>query len=82
MVKTISVKEAAYRRLRGAKRYPSESFSEIVMRATWPEDTLNGRSLRDLLSKRAPLFSAAQLDRLEAMKSADRPPEDKWAEDK
>lgn len=80
MVKTISVKEAAYRRLTTARRYPAESFSEIVMRATWPEDTLNARGLKELMAKRRPLFTPAQLDALDAMQRLDAPPEDKWAE--
>jgi hypothetical protein len=34
--KTITLKLEAYNRLRAARRYPTESFSEVVLRATWP----------------------------------------------
>jgi predicted CopG family antitoxin len=76
--KTVSLKEEAYRRLKAARRYPGESFSEVVLRATWPEDTL---SARDLLGnyRRGRYFSDEELDRIEALKRAQQPPEDKWA---
>ena len=37
--KTITLREEAYERLRAARRYPGESFSAVVLRATWPETT-------------------------------------------
>jgi predicted CopG family antitoxin len=77
--KTVSLKKEAYDRLRAARRYPTESFSEVVLRATWPEDTLTARALLDL-SRRGARFSAAELDRMEAIRRADLPPEDKWAD--
>ena len=43
--KTISLKEAAYERLRAARRYSEESFSAVVLRATWPESTTTGKAL-------------------------------------
>jgi hypothetical protein len=78
-VKTISLKAEAYNRLRAAKRYPSESFSEVVMRAAWPEDTVSARDLLRLSRTRPALFSEGALDRIEALKRGDRPPSDKWA---
>jgi predicted CopG family antitoxin len=42
--KTVSLKDEAYNRLKSARRYPGESFSEVVLRATWPEDTITGRA--------------------------------------
>ena len=77
--KTISLKEEAYNRLRAARRYREESFSEVVMRATWPEDTITGRALLDLLSARRVHLRADQLDRIEELNQRDQPPEDKWA---
>ena len=47
--KTVSLKDEAYGRLRAARRYPDESFSEVVLRATWPEDTITARGLLALL---------------------------------
>jgi len=79
-VKTISLKLEAYERLRAAKRYPNESFSEVVLRARWPEDTITARELLALGRSRGGRFSEAELDRIEALKQQDLPPEDKWAE--
>ena len=77
--KTISLKDEAYRRLREARRYPSESFSEVVLRATWPEDTTTGRELLDRWRSGAAHFSREELDRIDAIKRRDLPAEDKWA---
>lgn len=75
--KTISLKDEAYERLRAARRYPGESFSEVVLRATWPEDTVTARQLLDLLKKRSAL-SEETLRRVEEARGLDVPPEDKW----
>lgn len=77
--KTISLKREAYDRLRAARRYPSESFSEVVLRATWPEDTVTGRELLARMRKARPWFSESELDVIAALKRADQPPEDKWS---
>jgi hypothetical protein len=82
-IKTISLKKEAYERLRNARRFPSESFSEIVLRATWPEDTVTGRALLEHYGTRAtrqtPGLSEEELERILALKRRDAPPEDKWA---
>jgi predicted CopG family antitoxin len=78
--KTISLKSEAYERLRTARRYPEESFSEVVLRATWPEDTITARAFLDLHRAGRPYFSDEDLDRIEALKEHDPVPEDKWAE--
>lgn len=78
--KTISLKVEAYNRLSAARRYRDESFSEVVMRATWPEDTITGRALLDLLGSRRAHLRAEELDRIDELKQHDVPPEDKWAE--
>lgn len=78
--KTISLKKEAYDRLRAARRYPAESFSEIVLRATWPEDTLTARALLDISRRGSVRFSDAELSRIESIKRTDLPPVDKWAD--
>ena len=78
-VKTISLKLEAYERLRAAKRYPGESFSQVVLRATWPEDTITARELLARARTCGALFSEAELERVDALKRRDAPPEDKWA---
>jgi predicted CopG family antitoxin len=77
--KTISLKDEAYDRLRTARRYPDESFSEVVLRATWPEDTITAKAFLSLLNSKRTLLRADELDRIEALKKSDRPAEDKWA---
>ena len=76
--KTISLRLEAYERLRRARRYPGESFSKVVLRATWPEQTLTGAELLRQYRDTGPFYAEAELDRIEALKVADRPPEDKW----
>lgn len=76
--KTISLKGEAYSRLKAARRYPDESFSEVVLRATWPEDTITGRDLLALLASRRAHFRTDELDRTEVATRDDQPPEDKW----
>ncbi|MDP3716498.1 MAG: antitoxin VapB family protein [Acidobacteriota bacterium] len=77
--KTISLKVEAYNRLSAARRYRDESFSEVVMRATWPEDTITGRALLDLLGSRRVHLRDEELDRIDEIIQRDPPPEDKWA---
>jgi len=77
--KTISLKREAYERLRAARRYPDESFSEVVMRATWPEDTLTSRELLQVFRGGRGHLPERLLDRVEALKRRDAPPENKWA---
>lgn len=79
--KTISLKLEAYERLRRARRSPDESFSDVVLRAVWPGQTLTGAELLALLRKRGPTFSEAGLTRIEEAKALDLPPEDKWGQD-
>ena len=76
--KTISLKDEAYKRLSAARRYPDESFSEVVLRATWPEDTITAKAFLGLFGKRRVHFQPDELDRVDAHKKDDRPPEDKW----
>jgi predicted CopG family antitoxin len=79
--KTISVRIEAYERLRRARRYPGESFSEVILRAVWPGQTLTGAELLELVRKRGPTFSEIGLAKIEEAKTSDRPPEDKWGAD-
>ena len=79
-VKTISLRIEAYERLRSARRFPGESFSEVVLRAFWPEETLTGKELLEFCRKHGPFFTEEGLDWVEEAKQGDRPPEDKWGE--
>jgi predicted CopG family antitoxin len=76
--KTISLRLEAYEKLRRARRYAGESFSEVVLRASWPEETATGAELLERYRGRGPFFSEEALERIERLKAEDRPPEDKW----
>ncbi len=76
--KTISLRLEAYEKLRRARRFPGESFSEVVLRASWPGATLTGAELLERYREHGPFFSDEALDRIERVKAEDRPPEDKW----
>jgi predicted CopG family antitoxin len=76
--KTISLKLEAYKKLAAARRYPGESFSEVVLRANWPEETVTARELLEICRERGPTYSSEMLERVERMKKVDEPPEDKW----
>jgi len=77
--KTISVDLEAYDCLRRARRKPSESFSQVIKRATWPAP---GRTAAELLRSlaEAPLTEESVLDYLERAQREDAPPEDPWHE--
>lgn len=77
-IKTVSLKTEAYERLKSARRYPGESFSEVVLRASWPEDTMTGAELLERCRTEGATFTAAELEAIEAVKAADAPAEDKW----
>lgn len=79
--KTISLKVEAYERLRNARRHPTESFSDVILRAVWQEAPITAGELLELLADEGPLLSESALDRIEEIKAADRPPEDKWQTD-
>ncbi len=78
--KTISLKLEAYERLRRARLRPDESFSDVIMRARWPERGLTAGELREAYGREGAHLTAEELDAVEAARSAAPPPEDKWSE--
>ncbi len=76
--KTISLKLEAYEKLRSARRYVGESFSEVVLRATWPEETVTAQDLLQICRDRGPFYTEEMLGNVERLKQADEPPKDKW----
>ena len=76
--KTISLSLPAYERLRHARSRPEESFSHVILRAEWPEDTITGRELLKVMEEHGAVYNATQLASVDEATAADRPPEDKW----
>jgi predicted CopG family antitoxin len=76
--KTISLSVEAYERLRRARRTRGESFSQVVMRATWPEVRVTAGEILERLHDEGPWLDESELDRIEQANRADAPPEDKW----
>ncbi len=62
--KTISLKVEAWERLRRARRSPTESYSEVVMRAQWPEMGVTGGELLGLYLSEGPHLTVEALDRI------------------
>jgi len=76
--KTISLSLEAYERLNRHRRGPGESFSRIVMRAKWEEDTITAGELLKAWEMRQALYDLPDLDRIEAAKAAEPEAIDKW----
>ena len=77
--KTISLRVEAYERLRRARTHPSESFSDVVMRARWDDQTVSGGELLALVRERGALYGSDALDSIDEMKCEGAPPTDKWS---
>ncbi len=75
--KTISLSLDAYEKLRRAKR-PGESFSDVVRRAHWQDEATSAGELLRRRRADGALLSSEELERIDAVKADDRPPEDKW----
>ncbi len=77
--KTISLRVEAYEKLRRAKTRSNESFSDVVMRARWDDQTVTGGELLALVRERGPLYDCDELDVIDEMKSQRKAPADKWS---
>ena len=73
--KTISLEIEAYEKLRRAKRFPRESFTEVVLRASIPGSGATGRALLADFEKGVSAFSDEALDVIDALNKSDRPPD-------
>lgn len=73
--KTISLELEAYEKLRRAKRFPRESFTEVVLRASIPDGGVSGRELLARFDSGDPYFTEEELDVIDALNANDAPPE-------
>ncbi len=69
--KTISLEIDAYEKLRRAKRFPRESFSEVVRRVEIPCLGIRGR---DLLA-REPFLDEPDFETIDSLNANDTPPD-------
>ncbi|MFN2317926.1 MAG: antitoxin VapB family protein [Gemmatimonadales bacterium] len=76
--KTISLRDEAYERLRRARQDPRESFSDVVMRAVWPDAPLTAGDLLALVRERGAVYGSEELRRVEEVTEGDVPATDKW----
>ena len=79
--KTISLRLEAYERLKRARRFPEESFSEVISRAVWPNQTVTGAELLERIAQRGAILTEEEAGAVEAGKREVGVPEDKWARD-
>lgn len=73
--KTISLEIEAYEKLRRAKRFPRESFTEVVLRASIPGSGVSGRELLASWEATESIFSDEGLDSIDALNAHDQPPD-------
>jgi predicted CopG family antitoxin len=78
--KTISLRLDAYERLRRARQHPGESFTEVVLRAQWPDRGVTARELHAVYRSDGPFLDDEAVERVAEAKTLDRPPGDKWKE--
>lgn len=79
--KTVSITDKAYARLRAVRSYPAESFSAVVLRATWLAAPPTAAQYLKSLRQRRRLFTAGDIARIEELRQIDVPPADKWDAD-
>ena len=77
--KTISVDLEAYERLRQARRTPSESFSQVIKRGSWPEPAFTAEGLLGAFAN-VVTTRGDVLARLEQAQREDASPGDPWRE--
>lgn len=73
--KTISLELEAYEKLRRAKRFPRESFTEVVLRASIPGGGASGRELLARFDSAESAFTEEELDAIDALNANDAPPD-------
>ena len=73
--KTITLELDAYERLKSAKRFPRESFSEVVRRLPISGHSFVGRDLLALREQRGAYLTEADASAIDEINRADQPPD-------
>ncbi|HOW67343.1 MAG TPA: antitoxin VapB family protein [Candidatus Paceibacterota bacterium] len=76
--KTISIDIEAYERLRQARILPTESFSEVIHRAIWPQSTKTCGALLAFLSDKPTYLGEEEIRHLEQAQLNDPHPQNPW----
>lgn len=73
--KTITLEIDAYEKLRRAKRFPRESFSEVVRRLPIDESGATGAELLRRAAEKGPFLDEDDFTSIDRINSDDRPPD-------
>lgn len=72
--KTITLEIDAYERLKSAKRFPRESFSEVVRRLPLPPDAMTAREFLEMSRRRGGQLTDGDCQVIDELNAADLPP--------
>lgn len=72
--KTISLEMDAYEKLKRAKRFPRESFSEVVRRLPVAEEGISGAELLRRSKQEGPNLDERDFEDIDALNARDLPP--------
>ena len=72
--KTITLEIDAYERLKSAKRFPRESFSEVVRRLPLRSDAMTAREFLEMSQRRGGQLTDADCQIIDELIAADLPP--------
>ncbi len=76
--KTSSIDLVAYERLCSARLGPRDSFSQVIRRAEWSQESKTcGNLLSSLMG--IPMADEGVIQRLDASQQLDLPPDNPWA---
>ncbi len=76
--KTISIDLVAYEKLSAARLGPRDSFSQVIRRAHWDQETKTCSSLLSALQG-MPVADDEVIQRLDSAQLQDLPPDDPWS---
>ena len=72
--KTITLEIDAYERLKSAKRFPRESFSEVVRRLPLRTDAMTAREFLELSRRRGGQLTETDCQIIDELNASDLPP--------
>ena len=73
--KTISLELDAYEKLRRAKRFPRESFSEVVRRLPIASEGITGKLLLEMRQSSGAILTEEDMASIDELNAQDYPPD-------